>query len=290
VGDFVVAIGNPFGLGQTVTTGIVSALGRTGLGIEGYENFIQTDASINPGNSGGALINLAGELVGINTAIITPGGGNVGIGFAIPANMAKASLRQILEHGEVKRGLIGIGIQDITADLRDAFNLKNGITGVLVTNVVEDSPAENAGLKSGDIVLSVDGQTTTSAGQLRSQIGMRSIGEKVTVTILRDGDRKTLRVKVGKPQSINASANNLHPLLVGASFEHDPEGKGILIKSIRPNSKVAYSGLRPQDLIISVNRRRVNDMASFREVLALSKSSVLFHISRNGGSFYVVIR
>jgi Do/DeqQ family serine protease len=141
VGDFVVAIGNPFGLGQTVTTGVVSALGRTGLGIEGYENFIQTDASINPGNSGGALVNLAGELVGINTAIIAPSGGNVGIGFAIPSNMAKASMEQILEHGEVKRGQIGIGIQDITPDLRKAFALENGQGGVLITNVVKGSPA-----------------------------------------------------------------------------------------------------------------------------------------------------
>ncbi len=157
VGDFVVAIGNPFGLGQTVTTGVVSALGRSGLGIEGYEDFIQTDASINPGNSGGALVNLAGELVGINTAILSPAGGNVGIGFAIPINMAKASMQQIIEYGEVRRGQIGVGIQDITPDLRDAFDLKKGQFGVLITKVFDDTPAAAAGLRSGDIVLEVDG-------------------------------------------------------------------------------------------------------------------------------------
>jgi len=175
VGDFVVAIGNPFGLGQTVTTGIVSALGRSGLGIEGYENFIQTDASINPGNSGGALVNLKGELVGINTAIISPAGGNVGIGFAIPANMAKASMRQIIEYGEVRRGQIGVGIQDITPDLRDAFNLVKGQFGVLVTNVFEGSPAADAGIKSGDIIIEADGKTTSSTAQLRSRIGINEI-------------------------------------------------------------------------------------------------------------------
>jgi len=167
VGDFVVAIGNPFGLGQTVTTGIVSALGRTGLGIEGYENFIQTDASINPGNSGGALVSLKGDLIGINTAIIAPSGGNVGIGFAIPVNMAKASMDQILKTGEVKRGQLGISIQDITPELRQAFSLKNGQQGVLVTGVAENSQAEKADLKAGDVITAIDGRPTSSGGQLR---------------------------------------------------------------------------------------------------------------------------
>jgi Do/DeqQ family serine protease len=173
VGDFVVAIGNPFGLGQTVTTGVVSALGRSGLGIEGYENFIQTDASINPGNSGGALVNLKGELVGINTAIISPAGGNVGIGFAIPVNMANASMQQIIEYGEVRRGQIGIGIQDITPDLRDAFDLAKGQFGVLVTNVIEGSPAADAGIKSGDIIIEADGKTTSSTRKSATRYGLQ---------------------------------------------------------------------------------------------------------------------
>jgi Do/DeqQ family serine protease len=193
VGDYVVAIGNPFGLGQTVTTGIVSALGRSGLGLEGYENFIQTDASINPGNSGGALVNLNGELVGINTAIIAPAGGNIGIGFAIPINMAKASMQQILTHGEVKRGQIGVGIQDISPDLREAFGIENGQHGVLVTSVAKGSPAEKSGLEPGDLIIKVDAKVTKSTGQLRSRIAIKNIGDTVKVTILRDNKSKTIK-------------------------------------------------------------------------------------------------
>ena len=290
VGDFVVAIGNPFGLGQTVTTGVVSALGRTGLGIEGYENFIQTDASINPGNSGGALVNLAGELVGINTAIIAPSGGNVGIGFAIPSNMAKASMEQIIEHGEVKRGQIGIGIQDITHDLRKAFDIENGQGGVLVTNVMEDSPAEDAGLKSGDVVVAVDGQKTTSTGQLRSQIGMRTIGEKVTLTIMRDGDEKTIKVKVGKPSSIEGLSGEIHALLKGVQFENESNKEGVRVVSISPNSSAAYSGLRPGDIIVAANKRRVYDLDSLESALARNKSAVLLQVNRGRSSLFIVIR
>ncbi len=290
VGDFVVAIGNPFGLGQTVTTGIVSALGRSGLGIEGYENFIQTDASINPGNSGGALVNLAGELVGINTAIIAPSGGNVGIGFAIPTNMAKASMVQIIEHGEVRRGHIGIGIQDITPALREAFDLKNGQRGVLVTNVVKGSPAEKAGIKSGDIILQVDGKISASTGQLRSRIGIKAIGEKVKLTLLRDGDKTQLTVKIGKPQFTVNSQSRLHSLLEGAQFENDPEGNGVVVTRLAPNSAAAYSGLRTGDLIVAVNRRRVYDLSTLSQALEHSKNSILLQINRGGGSLFLVIQ
>ncbi|WP_297292610.1 Do family serine endopeptidase, partial [Oceanicoccus sp.] len=175
VGDFVIAIGNPFGLGQTVTSGVVSALGRSGLGIEGYENFIQTDASINPGNSGGALINLRGELIGINTAILAPAGGNVGIGFAIPTNMAKASVDQILEYGEVRRGQLGIIIQDLTHDLAEAFDIDKQQRGVLIAQVQSESAAEKAGLLPGDIVVSVDSKAVETSAQLRNEIGRRRI-------------------------------------------------------------------------------------------------------------------
>ena len=288
VGDFVVAIGNPFGLGQTVTTGIVSASGRTGLGIEGYENFIQTDASINPGNSGGALVNLRGELVGINTAIIAPAGGNVGIGFAIPINMAEASLKQIMEHGEVKRGQIGVSIQDITPDLRRAFGLKNGQQGVLITDVLQDTPAEKAGLKAGDVIVDIDGADTSSTGQLRSQIGIKSVGEKVKVGVIRDNKRREFDVRIGDSQV--ASDGNMHPLLDDVLLENNPDGDGVLVTNIGPNSVAAYSGLRPGDIIIGVNKRRVEDLNDMQKALSLNKTAVLLHLNRRGRSLYLVIR
>lgn len=290
VGDFVVAIGNPFGLGQTVTTGVVSALGRSGLGIEGYENFIQTDASINPGNSGGALVNLKGELVGINTAIISPAGGNVGIGFAIPVNMAEASMRQIIEHGEVRRGQIGIGIQDITPDLRDAFDLAKGQFGVLVTNVLEDSPAAEAGIKSGDIIVEADGKTTRSTAQLRSRIGIKEVGDKVRLKILRDGDPLQLTVEVGTAKSRQAKVETLTPLLQGLQVENDPDGKGVLVVAVAPNSAAAYSGLRAGDLIVGANKRKVYDIKSLQAALQPGTTSVLLRIDRNGGSLFIVIK
>jgi Do/DeqQ family serine protease len=292
VGDFVVAIGNPFGLGQTVTTGIVSALGRSGLGIEGYENFIQTDASINPGNSGGALVNLNGELVGINTAIIAPAGGNIGIGFAIPINMAKASMEQIIKYGEVKRGQIGVAIQDITRDLSEALGLKNGQLGVLVAGVTKDSPAEKSGLIPGDIITAVDGQPTKSTGQLRSQISLKTIGDTVKITLLRDRMKKTVDVGIGKPQTLSAvdSFKELHPLLVGASFANNNKGKGIKVVEIQANSPVAYSGLEVGDVIIATNKRRVDDLLSFKKALRLAKKSILLQVNRNGMSLFIAIR
>lgn len=291
VGDFVVAIGNPFGLGQTVTTGVVSALGRSGLGLEGYENFIQTDASINPGNSGGALVNLRGELVGINTAIIAPAGGNVGIGFAIPINMAKASMQQILEHGEVRRGMIGIGIQEITPELREAFGLASGQSGVLVSQVFDDSPAQKAGIKAGDVILEVDGEKTMTTGQLRSRIGIKSVGDSVQLKILRDGDEMMRTVDVGKPDSfemVDESADVL-PLLQGVRFENNEAG-GVRVVSLQPDSRAAYSGLQAGDVIIAANKQRVRNLTDFREALKLGKNSVLLQVNRNNGSLFIVIR
>ncbi len=290
VGDFVVAIGSPFGLGQTVTTGIVSALERTGLGIEGYENFIQTDASINPGNSGGALVNLHGELIGINTAILAPAGGNVGIGFAIPINMAKASMEQIIAHGEVRRGQLGIEIQDISPELSKAFDLKNGQQGVLITGVGEDSSAEKAGLKAGDIIVAVDGSTTSSTGQLRSQIGIKEIGDKVKLTLIREGKTKKLGVTVGEPQQLASVSDKLHSLLEGAQFENNPDGEGVLVAALSPNSVAAYGGLRPGDIIVGANRQRVNNIKSFQEALSYNKQSVLLQVNRNGRALYLVIQ
>ncbi|TXK98840.1 serine endoprotease DegQ [Methylococcaceae bacterium HT1] len=196
VGDFAVAIGNPFGLSHTVTSGMVSALGRTDLGIEGYENFIQTDASINPGNSGGALIDLRGRLIGINSAILAPSGGNIGIGFAIPINMAKKIMDQLLEHGEIKRGLLGVQIQDLSSDLADAMDLK-GIHGALISRVSPKSTAKKAGIKAGDVIVAVNGKKITGASSLRTNIGLKRVGEKVSIDLYRDKQRKTVTAKIG---------------------------------------------------------------------------------------------
>ncbi len=290
VGDFVVAIGNPFGIGQTVTTGIVSALGRSGLGIEGYENFIQTDASINPGNSGGALVNLAGELVGINTAIIAPAGGNVGIGFAIPTNMATASMQQIIDHGEVRRGLIGVGIQDISHDLREAFDLANGQTGVLVSSVGEDSPAEKAGIQAGDIILTVEGEPTQTANQLRSQIGMKTVGEDVHLTLLREGEEMEISVEVGPRDEVAVAQNGLHQLLEGASFENNTDESGVVVTRLEPGSKAAYSGLRVGDTVVAANRKPVTNLESFRQALKSNSKGILLRVNRGGGALFLAIR
>jgi Do/DeqQ family serine protease len=208
VGDFVVAIGNPFGLGQTVTSGIVSALGRSGLGIEGYEDFIQTDASINPGNSGGALVDLKGDLVGINTAILAPGGGNIGIGFAVPINMARKVMDQLIHYGEVKRGRIGVSIQDLTPDLAQAMDTKQ-TNGAVIAKVEPGSSADHAGLKSGDLVTAANGVTVHSGTQLRDAIGLTRVGDDVSLTIDRNGSERTVTVKVEMAQQ---TANQTQPL------------------------------------------------------------------------------
>lgn len=295
VGDFTVAIGNPFGLGQTVTTGIVSALGRSGLGLKGYENYIQTDASINPGNSGGALVDLAGRLIGINSAILAPTGGNVGIGFAIPINMAQASMRQILENGEVKRGQIGVSIQDVTDQLRQAFDLKNGQQGVLITGIGDNTPAQKAGLQPGDIITSVDDASTNSTSQLRSQIGIKNIGDKVTLSVLRDKRNRTFTLSVGNPQQFGQitskpSAKNLHPLLQGATFKTSRDLNGVFVASLINSSTAAYNGLQAGDLIIQVNRRIVSDIKDFNLALKVRPNAILMQIWRSGKMLLLDIR
>ena len=289
VGDFVIAIGNPFGLGQTVTSGVVSALGRSGLGIEGYENFIQTDASINPGNSGGALVNLNGELVGINTAIMAPAGGNIGIGFAIPSNMADSSIDQILEHGEVKRGQLGVIIQDLSRELAEAFDIDKQQRGVVIAGVQPGSAAESAGLEAGDIVISIDGEPVESSAQLRNEIGQRRIGQKLRVTILRDGKTKVVQAKVGEAVTQLASNGSVHPFLEGASLESFSDG-GVEITAIERDSTAAESGLRPGDVILSANRYKVGDLDDLRKILKQPSQRVVLRVKRGNAALYLVLQ
>jgi Do/DeqQ family serine protease len=290
VGDFVIAIGNPFGLGQTVTSGIVSALGRSGLGIEDYENFIQTDASINPGNSGGALVNLRGELVGINTAIIAPAGGNVGIGFAIPTNMAKSSIDQILEYGEVKRGQLGVIIQDLTRELADAFDIDEQQRGVVIAEVQPDSAAEKAGLKAGDVVISVDAKAVQSTAQLRSEIGRRRIGEKIKLTILREGRSKVIKVKIGEPLIQTASSAAIHKFLEGAVLKESKDGRGIDITNVERDSVAQSSGLRQGDVILSANRYRVENLADLKKAAGQSEERLVLRIKRGNAALFLVLQ
>ncbi|WP_296921785.1 DegQ family serine endoprotease [Thiohalocapsa sp.] len=272
VGDFVVAIGSPFGLAQTVTSGIVSALGRTGLGIEGYENFIQTDASINPGNSGGPLVNLNGELVGINTAILAPGGGNVGIGFAIPTNMARSVIDQILEYGSVRRGLFGAAAQDLTPELADAMGTPER-RGAVISSVEPDSAAEHAGLRPGDLVLALDGQPVSSASGLRTRIGLVRAGSAVQLTVLRKGQKLTLKGKVEDPYADFVHGEQINPALEGAligerqSVSRHGHQRVVQVGPLRPGSPAWLAGLREDDLILGANGYEIHSLGNLRQAL-----------------------
>lgn len=291
VGDFVVAIGNPFGLGQTVTSGIVSALGRSGLGIEGYEDFIQTDASINPGNSGGALVNLSGEFVGMNTAILAPNGGNVGIGFAIPSNMALKIMQSLVEHGEVRRGLLGVTTQDLTAELVKAFNLKSQ-HGAAVSRVEAGSPAEKAGIEPGDVIVAVNGQDIRSgSSQIRTLIGLMQVGDTAEIEVMRGDERLKLNAVIGKPKRQELAGDKLHPTLKGAllSATTKDQIEGVLLEKIAPNSYASKAGLRPGDIIISANRYRVRNLDELKQV-ANPRAPLLINLQRNGEGFFVVLQ
>ncbi len=297
IGDFVVAIGNPFGLGQTVTSGIVSALGRSGLGIEHYENFIQTDASINPGNSGGALVNLRGELVGINTAIFSQGqaAGSVGIGFAIPSNLVQQISDQLLEFGEVQRAHLGVQMQDITPELAEAFDLKD-TRGAVVTLIMPDSAAEKSGLLVGDVVIAIDGNRMENANNLRNDVGLLRIGQTITLDILRDGHRRTLKATVETTPQKQTSQAPVHPKLLGATFgdleQSSPYyGKidGIMTYSVEKGSAAWISGLRPNDIITSINRKEVNDLVSFKERVR-GNQPLLLNLIRNQRGMFLLLR
>ncbi len=296
VGDFVVAIGSPFGLGQTVTSGIVSALGRSGLGIEGYEDFIQTDASINPGNSGGALVNLRGELIGINTAILSRSGGNIGIGFAIPINMVQAITEQLVEYGEVRRGLLGVHIQDLTPELADAFGI-DATSGTVITRVVSESAADEAGLQSGDVVVAVNGRQVRNAADLRNAIGLLRVGDEVRLEIIRDGERKMVSAVIGEAKVAQVDAGQLDPRLAGARFGNITEDsplygrvEGVVIQDVEGGSAAWNAGLRPDDVIVSVNRQRVRDVEQFRELVRRNEGALLLNVRRGNGALFLLLR
>ena len=263
VGDFVIAIGNPFGIGQTATSGIVSALGRSGLSKEGYEHFIQTDASINPGNSGGALINLKGELVGINTAIIGPSGGNVGIGFAVPVVIAYAVMDQLIRFGEVKRGRLGISMTDVVG----------GGDGATIADVQADSPASKAGLRKGDVVTGFNGRPVRGPAELRARLGVVPVGDTVELQVQRGGEKRTLKAQIGPIESGGSGGESVQELAGAVLQEVSRSGlpgrnRAVLVTAVKPESPAFRHGLRAGDLIIGVNARRVS---SIKELTAALK-------------------
>lgn len=292
VGDFAVAIGNPFGLGQTVTSGIISALGRSGLNIENFENFIQTDAAINSGNSGGALVNLNGELVGINTAILGPNGGNVGIGFAIPVNMVKNLTEQIIEYGEVKRGVLGVQGGELTSELAEAFGYETN-HGAFINQVMPDSAAAKAGLKAGDIITSVNGKEIQTFGELRAKIATIGAGKTVKLGIVRDGKEKTVKVTLQGASQNKVKADNLHPGLSGAEFTNTTASdgiKGVKVTNLQEKSMAARYGLQKDDIILGVNRQPVRNLGELRKALESHSGVLALEIKRGDAVLYLIIR
>lgn len=292
VGDFAVAVGNPFGLGQTATSGIVSALGRSGLNLEGLENFIQTDASINRGNSGGALINLNGELIGINTAILAPGGGNIGIGFSIPSNIVKNLSQQLIEYGKVKRGQLGIKGTELTADIANAFNI-DAQRGAFVSEVLPNSAAAKAGIKAGDIIVSVEGKPIQSFAELRVKVGITAPGKTVKLGLLRNGKPQSVLVVLDDRASATISEEIIIPALRGASFSNVQlkDGmKGVQVEDVVKGSPAAAIGLQKGDVIIALNRERVQSLAELRKVLDAKPAVIALNIVRGDTSIFLLLR
>src|SRR6266403_198577 len=291
VGDFVVAIGNPFGLQHTVTSGIISGLSRSGINPDGYEDFIQTDASINPGNSGGALVNLRGELIGINTAILSRSGGNIGIGFAIPVNMARSVMEQLIKYGSVKRGLLGVSMYTVTPDIAQSLGLANA-QGALVSQVVDGSPAQKAGIHTGDVITSVNGQPVKSNGELRNAIGLMRVGDKVEIGLLREG--KPLHVTAviadsSTPQASTTTPEGLHKAFEGATLVDAPDAGGALVKAVEPGSAAAQVGLRNNDVIIGVNRGKVSNVQQLKE-RAKTSAVLVLEVRRNNAIVLIPLR
>jgi len=298
VGDYVLAIGNPFGIGQTVTSGIVSALGRSGLSVEGYEDFIQTDASINPGNSGGALVNLRGELIGINTAIIGPAGGNVGIGFAVPSVMARAVMEQIVRYGEVRRGRLGIEMADVTAEVQRKLRLPS-FNGALISNVQSGSPAEQAGLREGDVVTTLNGRPIRSSAELRARLGLTPVGEEIEIAIVREGGSQRIRTRIAAPLPSDGGETQTVAQLPGLRVVEIERGSplfqrlrggGLVVAAVDPKSRALQAGFRPGDIIYAVNRRRVQTVAEFQGLLKAAERGYAVSLLRGDFSLTIIVR
>lgn len=295
VGDFVVAVGDPFGLSQTVTSGIVSALGRSGLGGTGYQNFIQTDASINPGNSGGALVNLRGELVGINTMIFSPSGGNVGIGFAIPTNLCGEVMQQLIAHGKVNRGNLGIETQDITPRIAQVLSLKN-TSGVVVTRVTTGSAAESADIQAGDVITAIDGKPLRNAQELRNAEGLLPLGSTVKLTVQRNGASRDVSAKLVPERLATVDGAKLDPRLAGVTFSELSQNLrsqgigGVSVGSVRAGSRAAQAGLQSDDIVIGVGNLRVPDLRTLQRLQGANPRQLVLVVSGDDGVRYIDIR
>lgn len=295
VGDFVVAVGNPFGLGQTVTSGIVSALGRNGLRGLGYQNFIQTDASINPGNSGGALVNLRGELIGINSAIFSPSGGNIGIGFAIPASLASEVMRQLLAYGEVRRGSLGVATQDITAELADVLALGAQARGALVARVEAGSPAQQGGVRVGDVITRLQDQPVLDRASLHNIEGLLPVGKPIAIGVNRDGKPLNLQV-VLKARPKELAGADLDPRLGGALFAEIPERlrqngvAGVVVSKVERGSRAAINGMRAGDLITGIGHRRIDGLGSLQSLADAAPRELALQVIRGRRSGVLVMQ
>ncbi|MBA6262514.1 MAG: Do/DeqQ family serine protease [Colwellia sp.] len=290
VGDFAVAIGSPFGLGQTVTSGIISALGRSGLNAQNYEDFIQTDAAINSGNSGGALINLQGKLVGINTAILGPNGGNVGIGFAIPSNMVDNIVKQLIEFGEVRRGVLGVLGRSVNGEIAEALELESS-QGGFIEQVEADSAADEAGIESGDVITKVNGKMVKTFAAIRGKIGSIGAGKSVELTVIKkDGSEKTYNVTLKKQETAKVEAASIHKMLDGAELENSANGQGIDIKSVAEESPAAFIGLQKGDIISGINRTRIKSIGELRSYLNDNKGVFAINIIRGNSTLFLMIR
>ena len=290
VGDYTVAIGNPYGLGETVTSGIVSALGRSGLNIENYENFIQTDAAINRGNSGGALVNLNGELIGLNTAILAPDGGNIGIGFAIPSNMVQNLSKQMIEYGQVKRGELGIMGTELNSELAKAMKV-DAQRGAFISQVMPKSAAEKAGIKAGDVILSMNGKPITSFASFRADIGTMPIGTKVTLGLLRDGKPVNVDVTIEQStQTAKVDSGNIYTGIEGAELSNNvaADKKGVKVDEVKPGSTAARIGLKKGDVILGVNQQKVANLGELRKILDTKPSVLALDILRGDSSIYLL--